>query len=116
MKYMVPEKNVHTMYTLSRKTLRHFILSSVLHEYLGKFLYLSYLEAKANFKMLYFLFDFQLCTCVYVCMWACASECICLWRPEEGVGFPEAGVSVVVSNLLWVLGPHVDRVKEQRCF
>lgn len=55
-KYIVPEKNVCTTYTLSRKLLiKLFILSSSLHliEYLRKF-YLSNLKAKANFKTLIF--------------------------------------------------------------
>lgn len=40
--------------------------------------------------------------CVSMVLYAC--ECWCLWRPDEGVGFPWARVQVTVSCLLQVWG------------
>lgn len=43
--------------------------------------------------------------CANVCLWLGMCMWVqCLWGPEGGIGFPVAGVTVVVSCPVWVLG------------
>lgn len=46
-----------------------------------------------------------------VCMWVCACECRCLWRPK-GVRTSGAGVGYR-QLLMWVLDRNVDLMEEQ---
>jgi hypothetical protein len=38
------------------------------------------------------IFYFYYKVYMYMCLWACALECRCLWSPEEGVRAPGTGV------------------------
>lgn len=48
-------------------------------------------------------------------VWTCAYGCRWQWRPEEGAGTPEAGVTSD-CELTWVLGIKLATLQEQCAF
>lgn len=41
---------------------------------------------------------FQLCAYPCICMWVCACECSCPWRPEEGIRLPGLDLHVAGNH------------------